>query len=143
MTVSIRAHHLLCMLTYLGKGYTPEFVSNYSHIVKRLNAGEPIKLIEGPDDICQPMLAEPDCHCFNDSVRDRDTQATADIGRCLGRSIATSEDLILTCDDLAALRSGFAAGTLRSACSGCEWQELCTGIAQNKFRGCRLQLPPD
>ncbi|MBO6860924.1 MAG: DUF1284 domain-containing protein, partial [Roseibium sp.] len=77
MTVSIRPHHLLCMLTYLGKGYTPAFVENYSTIVQRLNEGEPIELVEGPDTLCQPMLDEPGCHCRNESVRNRDRTAAA------------------------------------------------------------------
>ena len=63
MTVSLRPHHLLCMLTYLGNGYTADFVGNYNRIVKRLNKGEPIRLVGGPDDICQPMLRQASCHC--------------------------------------------------------------------------------
>ena len=38
MTVRLRAHHLLCMLTYVGKGYTAAFTANYDRIVERLNA---------------------------------------------------------------------------------------------------------
>ena len=141
MTVSIRAHHLLCMLTYLGKGYTPEFVENYNCIINRLNEGETIMLIEGPDAICQPMLCEQDCHCHNESVRDRDAQAMVDIGKCLKLPVKPGGTFDLTRDNLATLRSKFADGSLRSACAGCEWQALCSTIARSKFRGCHLQLP--
>ncbi|MEM9633766.1 MAG: DUF1284 domain-containing protein [Pseudomonadota bacterium] len=141
MTVSIRAHHLLCMLTYLGKGYTPAFVGNYNLVVKRLNAGEEIDLISGPDDICQPMLGEPGCHCHSQSVRDRDDQALSDIGHCLGRGLRPGDILVLSPDDVELLRHEFTSGSLRTACTGCEWYELCSGIAQNDFRGCRLRLP--
>ena len=26
MTIRLRAHHLLCLLTYAGKGYSPAFI---------------------------------------------------------------------------------------------------------------------
>jgi|GEM_PF-167289 len=141
MTVSLRPHHLLCMLTYLGKGYTADFISNYNQIVKRLNKGEPIRLVGGPDDICQPMLQEASCHCHTGNVRERDRLAAAEIGKVLGCSLETGSGLRLTGGQLAVLRRAFLEGSIRSGCAGCEWQELCTGIARNGFRGCRLASP--
>ena len=142
MTISIRPHHLLCMLTYLGKGYTPDFVGNYTGIVKRLNAGEPIELVSGPDDICQPMLGESTCHCHNDSVQSRDLEAAVEIGHVLGRNLQTGDCIVLTGEALQALRKAFSDGTIRSACVACEWAELCSDIASNEYRGCRLRLAP-
>ncbi|ASP32702.1 DUF1284 domain-containing protein [Labrenzia sp. VG12] len=141
MTVSIRPHHLLCMLTYLGKGYTPDFVAGYSLIVDRLNAGEDIVLVGGPDDICQPMLSEPDCHCNNDSVLARDADAARQIGKALGTDLTFGTSFTLAVGQIQNLREAFAAGHIRSACTGCEWHELCSRIAENKFRGCRLAPP--
>jgi hypothetical protein len=106
-----------------------------------LNAGEEIALINGPDEICQPMLEEPGCHCHNQSVRDRDRQALMDIGRSLGKHIEPGNVLILTKIDIDLLRNEFARGALRHACNGCEWYDMCTEIAKNRFRGCRLRLP--
>jgi uncharacterized protein len=138
MTVPIRPHHLLCMLTYLGKGYTPDFVSNYSRIIKRLNAGEEVELINGPDEICLPMLSEHDCHCHNESVQERDVVALLEIGKALDSNLKVGERFVVSEEMLSALRTAFTAGKIRTACEGCEWQDLCTGIAQNKFSGCRL-----
>ncbi|TYC65845.1 DUF1284 domain-containing protein [Stappia sp. BW2] len=142
MTVSIRPHHLLCMLTYLGKGYTPAFVENYSIIVQRLNDGEPIALVDGPDALCHPMLSEPCCHCRNESVRNRDRTAANDIAHALGHSVETGDSFVLTGQDIALLRNAFANGALRKACEGCEWHDLCSSIARKKYRGCHL-APPD
>ncbi len=142
MTVSIRPHHLLCMLTYLGKGYTPAFVENYSTIVQRLNEGEPIELVEGPDTLCQPMLDEPGCHCRNESVRNRDRTAAADIALVLGRPLEKGNSIILDRKTLSFLRDAFSNGSIRKACQGCEWQNMCSAIARNEFRGCHL-TPPD
>nr|WP_269582225.1 DUF1284 domain-containing protein [Roseibium sp. Sym1] len=142
MTVSIRPHHLLCMLTYLGKGYTPDFVANYGTVIDRLNAGEDIRIVDGPDEICQPMLQEANCHCHNDSVRSRDAQALEALGRLLGHPLTGVNCLVLDADTTEKLRHAFAASKIREACDSCEWQDLCSRIAQNKFRGCHL-APPD
>ena len=32
MTIKLRAHHLLCLLTYVGKGYSPAFTANYDRV---------------------------------------------------------------------------------------------------------------
>lgn len=141
MTISLRAHHLLCMLTYLGKGYTPGFVSNYSKIIKSLNDGAVISLVFGPDDICQPMLNEETCHCHNESVHSRDQEALVEIGHVLNRQLTIGDCVRLDGHDLQNMRDAFKAGAIRSACDACEWHGLCSDIALNEFRGCRLQLP--
>jgi len=63
MTVRLRSHHLLCLLTYVGKGYSAAFIANYDAIAKRLGRGEDVLIVSGPDDICQPMLGEAESHC--------------------------------------------------------------------------------
>ncbi|MEM5584828.1 DUF1284 domain-containing protein [Roseibium sp. AS2] len=141
MTVSIRAHHLLCMLTYLGKGYTEDFVRNYSAVIDRLNAGEGIRLVGGPDEICAPMLNENVCHCHNDSVRERDNLAAQAIGSVVGRELAPGNLLRLDAATTQQLRDAFAAASIRTACTSCEWQALCTRIARNNYRGCQLAPP--
>lgn len=141
MTVSLRAHHLLCMLTFSGKGYTPEFAANFGHIIRRLNAGEDIRIVAGPDSICQPLLGEPDCHCHRESVTGRDVLAAAEIEAVLGFAPNAGSNLHLDRQTIETLRQAFASGAIRSGCDGCEWHALCTSIAQNAFRGCRLRPP--
>lgn len=134
--VRLRGHHLLCLLTYVGHGYTPAFTANYDRLVARLNAGAPAELVEGPDDLCAPMLA---CghHCRNDSVTARDAAARAALAPLLG-PLMSGERLHLSADRLAGLRAAFAAGSIRAACGGCEWAGLCTTIAEGGFRRVRL-----
>lgn len=141
MTLRLRAHHLLCMLTFAGKGYTPDFVEAYKAIINRLNDGETIKLVDGPDDICVPMLNDPTCHCHNESVRERDQLAARDIGLLLSGEPLTVGPLRLSGKDISKLRSAFQGGSIRQACAGCQWYDLCTGIGQTNFRGCRLRSP--
>ena len=59
MTVRLRAHHLLCMLTYVGKGYSPAFVENYEAIAARLSAGEEIEMVAGPERDREAAAVEP------------------------------------------------------------------------------------
>ncbi len=142
MTVRIRAHHLLCMLTYAGKGYSAAFTANYDRIVERLGKGEDMLLVAGPDDICQPLLGDDDPHCRWDSVIERDGHAAAAVEALTGSAIRPGEVFALDADWLSRMRTAFHAGTLRQACGGCEWFDLCTTIAGKGYANTRLALDP-
>ncbi|BCM18131.1 DUF1284 domain-containing protein [Mesorhizobium sp. J8] len=131
MTVRLRAHHLLCLLTYVGKGYSPAFTANYDKVVKRL--GEGVVIVSGPDDICAPLLDEPEAHCFGESAAERDGLAARDVGALLGRPIRAGDRLVLDASALAGMRKAFSAGLTRQACSGCEWSGLCDAVAASGF----------
>ncbi len=140
MAIQLRPHHLLCMLTFIGKGYSPAFVANLEQVVRRLATGtETIEIVAGPDDICAPLLCEADRHCHRSSVVERDRLATQAINALLAcsngsdRSLAPGAHLTLSHADLDQLRAAFAAGTIRQACTGCQWKPLCDGIAANQF----------
>ncbi|WP_252106383.1 MULTISPECIES: DUF1284 domain-containing protein [unclassified Halomonas] len=140
MTIRLRGHHLLCLLTYVGKGYSAAFVANYDRLAARLSLGEPVELVAGPDDICAPLLA-PACevpHCLNDSVIARDSAALEDIGETLGRPLAVGDTIELGSATLASLRAAFRAGRNRQACIGCQWYSLCTNVARSGYDGVRV-----
>lgn len=139
MTVEIRPHHLLCILTYAGKGYSQAFTSNYDRIVARLNAGETVRIVDGPDAICAPVVAaEAEPHCHGDSVTRRDRDALASLAELLRRPMGVGDDFTLDAATLARLREAFASGAIRTACDGCQWSELCTTIAGRGFRATAL-----
>lgn len=141
MTVRLRAHHLLCLLTYVGKGYSPAFTANYDVIAGRLGAGEDILVVAGPDDICAPLLGESGPHCRNDSVIERDRLAARDVGDLLSRPIGAGTRLVLDAATLTFLRQAFSTGQTRNACGGCEWSSLCTTIAAAGYEAVRLRAP--
>jgi uncharacterized protein len=141
MTIRLRPHHLLCMLTFVGKGYTLEFVRHFESVVNRIAAGqEPIEIIEGPDEICSALANETDCHCTKASVTLRDTQAAEDISRLLQRPIRSGEQFLPNRHLVQTLRTAFASGTIRHACTGCQWKSLCDNIAQAGFSESRLNV---
>lgn len=139
MTTRLRPHHLLCMLTFAGKGYTAPFVSNFEEVVRRISTGrETIEIVEGPDAVCAPLLAASDCHCNSASVAGRDRDAAEALSHLLRRPIQAKMQVLLDRGTLDTLREAFAAGTIRKACTGCQWAPLCDQIAQNRFTGTQL-----
>ena len=134
MTVRLRPHHLLCLLTYVGRGYSAAFTANYDAIAKRLSGGEGIEIVAGPDDICAPLLSEPEPHCWRDSVVERDRLAALDLEALLGQPLPAGAAVVLTEERLRLMRTAFASGKPRAACSGCEWHDLCSVIAAGGYR---------
>jgi uncharacterized protein len=126
------------MLTYVGKGYGAAFVENYDAVVRRLSGGEELLLVEGPDDICRPLLEDADAHCFRDSVLERDARAASAVGELLGRPLRAGERFSLDPVIVERMREAFRGGTTRSACVGCEWFDLCTAIARDDFADVKL-----
>jgi hypothetical protein len=137
--VRLRGHHLLCVLTFVGRGDSAAFVAGMDAVVGRLARGEPVEIVDGPDDICAALLARPGRpHCLDADIADRDAAALADAGRLIGRTLEPGSRIASLTNDVGALRASFATGTLRRACTGCSWQDVCTGIAAAGFAGTRL-----
>ena len=137
MTVRLRAHHLLCVLTYVGKGYGADFVAGYDRVVARLSAGEEAELVEGPDEVCGP-LTDSDRHCLNPSAAARDARAAGAVGELLGRPVTPGARLRLDRPTLSLLRGAVAAGEMAEPCAGCPWLGLCREVAGSGFEGARL-----
>jgi hypothetical protein len=138
VTVRLRAHHLFCLLTYAGKGYTPAFVANFNVIAGRLNGGEDIEIVSGRDDICAALAGEDEPHCSGDSVTERDRLAAEDLAEVLGTPVRAGVCLGLDTARLSRMRAAFSGGAVRRACAGCEWSGLCGSIAESGYRGARI-----
>lgn len=131
------------MLTFVGEGYSPAFVANFEAVLHRIVAAkEPIQIVEGPDDICAPLLSDAACHCHNASIGSRDHLAAESLTILLKTSIQPGQILDLSAPTLALLRQAFAAGTIRAACTGCKWNPLCDSIAAANFAGTKLKPGP-
>lgn len=143
MPVQLRGHHFLCILTYRGFGYTPDFVANMSAIVADIAAGRPVRLVAGPDHICGGLSPADriacDHDCAQEETRRLDEIAVAEIGSHLGVNFA--DDITILPEMVSRLRALFAAGTIRGACRNCNWSDFCTTIAAGSFNETRL-LPP-
>lgn len=129
------------MLTYVGRGYSPAFTSNFDAIAGRLNRGEDIEIVDGPDDICVALAGEAEAHCRGESVIERDRQAARDLHGLFNTPVAVGARLSLEPDRLSRMRAAFASGNLRNACAGCQWSDLCDSIAGGGYHGVRVGGP--
>ena len=143
MTIRLRAHHLLCMLTYVGRGYSPAFVQNYNGIAERLSRRESICLVDGPDDICAPIRDIASAHCHNESVVERDRLALDAVRGLLGAAVDLDREFSLDHAVLIRFREAFSQGQTRAACNGCEWAALCDQVAGAGYPRTVLQLQGD
>ncbi len=140
MPVLLRGHHFLCILTYRGKGYSEVFVENMTAWVDAIRAGRPVKLVEGPDDICRGLTAkcredvQHDCLAA-DTLR-LDRLANEAVSGVLGRDLLLARPL--SAKDIDILRDEYADGTIRAACKVCSWKDFCDGIASEDFAGTLL-----
>lgn len=143
MNIRLRGHHLLCMLTYIGKGYTPFFVENYDRIAAELSQGAVITLVNGPDDICAPLLCEDNCHCHDASVTVRDQTSLKDISALLHIRLQCGSKFILNDQLLQKLRLAYQNNKIRQACQDCQWSALCTDIAENThYKDVKVRCSP-
>lgn len=142
MTLALRAHHLLCLLTYAGTGYSPGFVENFDRIAARLGAGEEFALIPGPDAVCAPVCAADGdgAHCHASTVRLRDDWAEKELEPLLGQPGPQGVWRLTACI-VGRLRLAFAESSIRGACAGCQWAALCTQVAKSGYVGVRLHPP--
>lgn len=139
MTVALRAHHLLCVLTYVGEGYNAAFIANYDAIVARLAAGEKIRIVDGPDDICAPLCDHGGAHCLKPDITERDRYASRDIEALICVPVTAGQPFKLDTRRLTRLRDAFSRGTIRSACRGCQWFDLCSRIARQQYAGALMR----
>lgn len=142
--IHLRPHHLLCILNHVGKGYSETFTRNMGEILEQINQGETDILLDyGADAICAPRLCDKDdttCHCLESRITDRDKQALADFERFpefaqfkIGNRFRLTKALINR------LRDVYKTQSIRTACKGCEWYDLCTEISQNGYKGTLLK----
>ncbi|MDR2873111.1 MAG: DUF1284 domain-containing protein [Xanthomonadaceae bacterium] len=144
MTIKLRSHHLLCILSYMGMGHTPTFVLNFNAIAQRIREGEDIWIVAGPDDICAPFAPSegelPRCPCENAAEKDR--LAAEAITSLLGRPVTPETPFEFNADILAKMRAGFSSRQIRQACSGCDWETICDAVSLMKYQNALVFFPP-
>lgn len=101
----------------------------------QLVAGATAEIVEGPDDICEPLCrAEEHPHCHEATVPERDRRALSIVSDLLGRPLKSGDRLAFDEELRARLRLAYRDGAFETACALCEWQSLCRDIAANDYR---------
>jgi uncharacterized protein len=140
MPVHLRGHHFLCMLTFRGLGYSAEFTANMAAKIMLIKTGAPVTLVNGPDDICAGMtkacINATGHDCQMADIIDMDKTARFAVEAVLNRNLEFGSPI--SSKDLKKLRVAFSQGSIRKACIGCSWIELCNQIAADNFSGTHL-----
>ncbi|MAE42479.1 hypothetical protein CMO93_01800 [Candidatus Woesearchaeota archaeon] len=114
----LRAHHLLCIRNFKGKGYSPEFVRNYYEVLGRLTKAN-IKIVNSVDVICEKCP-------HNKGVCKKEKDSEMKTRKFDDRLIKTANidlDEEYLYEDLKELVKHIKA---RDFCNDCEWKSLCT-----------------
>ena len=119
--LTIRAHHLLCMLGFRGLGYSPEFVENMRRVVAAYfsQPGQSVEVVAACDDICRACPHMRGGRCMSRegaeaSVRAKDEAVLARLGVAAGAQVASQE--------LAQrVAERFDPAALSDLCANCRW----------------------
>ena len=138
--LELRPHHLLCLLAFIGRGYSPGFVARMRELQRRyLDPSMTIRLVEGPDDACRacPELEAAGCGRDDAGVRVLDRRVLAATGLTPG--IHTAGALHRT------LARTFAAVDPGEVCGACSWRDLvdCPALIRRRLEALRPQPAPD
>ncbi len=120
--MKVRAHHLICLLAFKGKGYSKSFVEQFSKMRKFYidNKDATIGVITSPDDACKecPYLEKGGCAFPADGPESRvvefDKEALALLGIEEGRYRVPEIHKRLKEIDL---------GRVESFCKKCSWHD--------------------
>ncbi len=122
-SVSLRAHHLICLRLFEGQGYSRAFVENLERVLASVNAGTPVRVVTGPDDVCGA------CHKLEDGSCPAGPDEPGEItrlDRLAERLLAVVPGDTVSYPALAerALAS-MTEGWRAEACEDCEWRSVC------------------
>ena len=120
--MNIRAHHLLCMKYFRGKGYNKEFVSNFYKVIKELKNNPIVKITNCPDIICGACHHNDNGKCIKkgpdseNKVRKKDNIIAEYLGIKLNQEIKVADASNLLNSRL---------DKIKEICKDCEWKEYC------------------
>ena len=123
--IRIRAHTLLCLQGFRGKGYSPEFVENLARIHETLfqNPESWIEVVDAPDAVCGACPHREPSGCAvsgplsEEEMRLQDRKVLALLDLEVGTRIQWRE--ILT-----RIRGSVTGASLPGICGQCRWLPL-------------------
>jgi hypothetical protein len=130
LKIAFRPHHFLCALCFQGKGYSPEFVANFSEIMAYLNSthGDDavINIVEHTDSICAPCPSKRDNLCVVQKKILKLDSAHADVlGIKPGETITWGQAK-------ERIRNQMTLEKFHHACAPCAWKKL--GMCENVLK---------
>jgi hypothetical protein len=132
--VRIRAHNLLCIQGFVGKGYSPEFVANMTAVIESLGDESEVTVTAEPDVICEacPNLAPSGCALHGEGTEQGIVRQDRDVMARLGVEEGSSLPWRALVDRIAAR---VAPDDLDAICGSCPWLPL--GVCKDGLRKLR------
>ena len=134
VVLHLRPHHLLCLQTFTGRGYSEEFVRHMTLVRDQLirEPLTPVELVSGVDDLCAHCPNNVDGQCTSDNPALFDTQVSRKLySSGIINPEAVSKDHPGKRPVLPGIPDALemSVSVLEECCPGCEWKELCLSIA--------------
>ena len=134
-TLHLRPHHLLCLQTFVGRGYSDEFVSRMTLVKRQLteDPDTPIVLVIGADDLCAhcPNCVEGKCTSEKPALFDRlvaekliHMQDAGNLDRPADHT--TQMQLAGIPEEL-----HISPDLIEQCCPDCQWKELCISVCRS------------
>ncbi len=121
--MKIRAHHLLCMLYFQGKGYSEDFVGNFYKVLKALKKNPEITIANTCDAICTGCPHNTNNVCAKEKfLRKKDEHVLKTL------NFEPNQKIYFTDVHKKVLHN---LKELKKVCHDCEWNEFCQEIKQN------------
>ena len=121
--MELRAHNLLCIQGFVGKGYSPEFVANMTRVIESLGDQTRVTVTAAPDALCGacPNLAVSGCALHGEGSEAGITHQDRDVMRRLG----IDEGAALAWSDIVSrIARSVAPDDLDEICGACPWLSL-------------------
>lgn len=120
--IRLRAHHLLCMQFFEGKGYDQAFTENLWSIIRHTekDPSVTIALVPGCDDVCDACPNKRGEGCtFGGSVLRKDSSAMRFLGIGHGTQMSAGELMVYVKGRLSTVSD------MSEVCSECDWSGIC------------------
>lgn len=127
-----RPHHFLCTLAFEGKGYSEEFVQNYTQIVERISDETEIQVVDSADSICAPCPNREGSGCIaGEKIGLLDEQHSLILGLKSGDEVTWGEAQKLIADQM-------RVEDFHRACAPCSWKSM--GVCESALKKLKVRL---
>jgi hypothetical protein len=119
----LRAHNLLCIQGFVGKGYDAAFVANMTRVVESLDGATEVTVVAAPDTLCSacPHLSDGGCTLHGEGAEAGIVHQDRDVAARLG--IADGETLPWD-EVVRRIARSVAPEDLDAICGACPWLPL-------------------
>ena len=127
--ITLRIHHIVCMQSFIGKGYSEKFVQNFHNIIQFLRANplcKCITLVNHCDDLCKycPNRLNSN-NCKNEQFihyLDTSYQNILQINYEIKYSLNEINNI---------LKGNLNIKTFNTICNNCQWFDICNKLIKN------------